>query len=111
MLQVSFPPLIMATLVENAIKHGLEARPRGGLIDIDAHRDGNRLVVEVRDDGIGFSPRTETGHGVGLANTRARLAALYGDRASLEISENAPSGVVATATIPLETADADGPDR
>jgi sensor histidine kinase YesM len=110
-LAVPFPPLIMATLVENAIKHGLEPKPGGGFIDIAARCQDRRLVVEVCDDGVGFPPDAQGGHGVGLANTRARLAALYGDRASLEIAANLPSGVVVTVTIPLEPADAHGADR
>jgi len=110
-LAVPFPPLVMATLIENAIRHGLEPKRGGGHIDIEARRERDRLVVEVRDDGVGFSPVAESGHGVGLANTRARLAALYGDAASLELSPNEPSGVVATVTIPLEMADADRAGR
>jgi len=110
-LNVPFPPLVMATLIENAIKHGLEPKPGGGHVDIEARAAGNQLVVEVRDDGVGFSPAAASGHGVGLANTRARLAALYGNAASLDLSENVPSGVTVTVIVPLETADADGAGR
>ena len=73
--------MVLPTLVENAIKHGLSPLPQGGNIDIRARRAGEDLIVEVHDNGIGFS--SSAGSGVGLANTRSRLAALYGSRASL----------------------------
>ena len=68
--------MVLPTLVENAIKHGLIAAAQGGRIDIHARRAGDDLMVEVDDNGAGFS--SSTGSGVGLANTRSRLAALYG---------------------------------
>jgi sensor histidine kinase YesM len=94
------PPMVLPTLVENAIKHGLSPLPEGGRIDIRARREGDDLVVEVRDDGAGFSGAGGTG--VGLANTRSRLAALYGGRAGLELSSGTPRGVVARIRLPLE---------
>ena len=109
-LTAPFPPLLMATLIENAIKHGIEPKPGGGHVEVDARRDGTRLVVTVSDDGVGFSPDAASGHGVGLANTRARLAALYGDAASLDLGDNAP-GVIVTVTLPLEIAHADRAGR
>jgi hypothetical protein len=98
------PPMVLPTLVENAIKHGLSQLPEGGRIDIRAHRDGDELVVEVRDDGAGFSG--SGGSGVGLANTRSRLAALYGGRAGLELASGSPRGVVARVRLPLELSEA-----
>jgi LytS/YehU family sensor histidine kinase len=95
------PPMVLPTLVENAIKHGLSPLPEGGRIDIRASIDGERrLVVEVADNGAGFS--ASGGSGVGLANTRSRLAALYGQDASLSLSMAAPRGVVATVRLPLQ---------
>ena len=94
------PPMVLPTLVENAIKHGLSPLPEGGRIDIRARRDGNDLVVEVRDDGAGFSG--SGGTGVGLANTRSRLAAIYGGRAGLELASGTPRGVVARIRLPFE---------
>ncbi len=94
------PPMVLPTLVENAIKHGLAPLPEGGRIDISASRDGDDLVVEVRDDGAGFSG--SAGVGVGLANTRSRLAALYGARAGLELAAGSPRGVTASIRLPLE---------
>ncbi|HTN50645.1 MAG TPA: histidine kinase [Burkholderiaceae bacterium] len=95
------PPMVLPTLVENAIKHGLSPLPEGGRIDIRARRDdGQRLILEVADDGAGFS--ASAGSGVGLANTRSRLAALYGAEASLSLAMAAPRGVVATIALPLQ---------
>lgn len=74
------PPLLLQPLVENAIKHGVEPRPAGGHVEVLAERDGRWLRVRVRDDGAGPSASAASGgSGVGLRNTRARLAALYGD--------------------------------
>ena len=93
-------PMVLPTLVENAIKHGLSPLPQGGRIDIRAHRSGDELIVEVNDNGVGFS--SSSGSGVGLANTRSRLAALYGARASLKLSSGTPKGVLASIRLPLE---------
>jgi signal transduction histidine kinase len=98
------PPMVLPTLVENAIKHGLSPLPEGGRIDIRARRDGDDLVVEVTDNGAGFSG--SGGTGVGLANTRSRLAALYGGRAGLELAGGTPRGVVARVRLPIELAEA-----
>lgn len=94
------PPMVLPTLVENAIKHGLSPLPQGGRIEIRAHRAGEDLIVEVNDNGAGFS--SNSGSGVGLANTRSRLAALYGTRASLKLASASPRGVLASIRLPLE---------
>jgi LytS/YehU family sensor histidine kinase len=94
------PPMVLPTLVENAIKHGLSPLPQGGNIDIRARSDGKDLIVEVHDNGVGFS--SSAGSGVGLANTRSRLAALYGGRASLQLASVSPRGVMASIRLPLE---------
>ena len=94
------PPMVLPTLVENAIKHGLSPLPQGGRIDIRAHRRDDELIVEVNDNGAGFS--SSAGSGVGLANTRSRLAALYGPRASLSLASVLPQGVRASIRLPLE---------
>jgi hypothetical protein len=93
------PPMILPTLVENAIKHGLSPLPEGGRIDIAARSDDSHLVIEVRDNGAGFS--SAGGSGVGLANTRSRLTAIYGTSASLSLSSAAPRGVLASIRLPL----------
>lgn len=95
------PPMVLPTLVENAVKHGLSPLPEGGRITIRARAEGDRhLVLEIADTGAGFSG--SGGSGVGLANTRSRLAALYGSEASLALSMAAPRGVVATVRLPLQ---------
>lgn len=94
------PPMLLPTLVENAIKHGISPLPLGGRIDIRAHRAGDELIVEVLDNGAGFSG--SSGSGVGLANTRSRLAALYGSRASLNLDSESGGGVRARVRLPLE---------
>jgi len=98
------PPMVLPTLVENAIKHGLAPLPRGGALAIRARTEGSDLVVDVADNGRGFV--AASGSGVGLANTRARLAALYGTSASLNLHANQPQGVVAQVRVPLRFAPA-----
>ena len=93
----AFPPMMLLTLIENAIKHGIDPLPAGGHIYIRAAREGDVLVVSVADNGHGLS--TSTGIGVGLANIRERLATLFGKRAKLLLEENSPTGVVAKITI------------
>jgi signal transduction histidine kinase len=102
----AFPPLILLTLVENAVKHGIEPKPRAGHIRIDAaleqRSDGARVVVSVADDGVGLA--AGLGHGMGLSNIRAQLALKYGERAALSISGRAHGGTVARIEIPEEPA-------
>jgi len=92
------PPLMLLTLVENAIKHGLTPLPAGGRIDVRARVESGRLSVEVADTGAGFT--RSGGAGAGLANIRARLAARFSQDASLALRMNTPSGVVATIVVP-----------
>jgi signal transduction histidine kinase len=96
--KLRFPPLMLLTLVENAIKHGIAPQTGGGTIVIRAHADANVLRIEVRDTGAGL--RDAAGSGMGLANVRARLAALFGAGARLVIEPNLPTGVVAAIEIP-----------
>jgi sensor histidine kinase YesM len=95
----SLPPMMLLTLVENAIKHGLAPLPEGGTVRISAAASGNELEVRVADTGQGFTQ--SSGGGTGLANIRARLAALYGAAGRLSLSMNAPRGVTATMALPL----------
>ena len=94
-----FPPMMLITLVENAIKHGIEPLPAGGSILVQARGDAPGLRVEVSDTGVGFS-NVGCGTGVGLANIRARLAALFGGEADLSLRTNDPVGVVACIAVP-----------
>jgi len=100
------PPMMLLTLAENAIKHGLNPLPEGGFIRISAERDAAQLRVQVADSGQGFT-RSEGG-GTGLANVRARLAAAYGSSAHLSIARNKPRGVTATIVLPCSIAQVTG---
>uniref|UniRef100_Q025Y3 histidine kinase n=1 Tax=Solibacter usitatus (strain Ellin6076) TaxID=234267 RepID=Q025Y3_SOLUE len=106
--RAAVPQFILQPLVENALRHGISRRADAGLLEVTAQRDGDMLVLTVRDDGPGLSPVEPLGTGVGLANTRARLAALYGDRASLEIASGAGAGVLATIRLPYHEAENHG---
>ena len=97
-----FPSMMLQTLVENAIKHGLEPQPDGGKLEITAEVADGQLAVHVRDTGMGFMPKSESG--VGLANIRERLAALYGGRAELIITVPPTGGTCATIKVPYEIA-------
>jgi two-component system, LytTR family, sensor kinase len=102
------PQLVLQPLVENALRHGIARRADAGLLEIAARRDGDTLVLTVRDDGPGLDPDRAATTGVGLANTRARLAALYGDRAGLEIADAAGGGVVSTIRLPYHESESNG---
>jgi sensor histidine kinase YesM len=102
LLPARLPTLVLPTLVENAIKHGLSPLPEGGRIEIRAQADGaGGVTVEVADNGQGFGTASG-GTGVGLANTRARLAARFGDAAALELEAAQPRGVVARVRLPAQ---------
>ncbi len=96
------PAMMLQTLVENAIKHGLEPRTAGGTVWIRAHRQDGRVQVTVADDGEGFQTRT-SGTGIGLKNVRERLRLLHGSDAALSVVANFPAGVAATLIVPAST--------
>ncbi|MCF7223642.1 histidine kinase [Marilutibacter chinensis] len=103
---IPLPPMMLQTLVENAIKHGLEPKPGGGTVWLLARASERKLAVTVADDGIGFSTdegrRQTAGTGIGLKNVRERLRLVYGDTAAqLSVVANFPHGVAATITVPL----------
>jgi len=107
LLGQAFPPLMLPSLVENAIKHGLEPVRGGGHIAVVVSRvqDGGveKLCVRVSDNGRGLSDDpVQAGGGVGLSNLRERLQAIYGGRASFALESNTPQGVVASLCIPVE---------
>lgn len=101
------PSLMVLTLVENAVKHGLTPLPEGGRIDVRATLAGERLRIDVADTGGGFA--RSQGGGTGLANIRARLASSYGNDARLTLALNQPAGVVATLELPFEPAGSEAP--
>jgi len=109
---VALPPGMLITLVENAIKHGIEPAPAGGRIDISARHEGASLVVRVADTGAGLSGSVaQPGQGIGLANIRERLHLLYRGAASLELGENVPRGFVARIVLPRDDATRPVPAR
>lgn len=103
LLSAEFPPMMVQTLVENAIKHGLEPKAEGGSLKLKAEIVHGKLQVTVADTGLGFGKAATAGTGVGLANIRERLQLLYGPRATLTVTENQPSGTVVTITVPYKT--------
>jgi signal transduction histidine kinase len=96
--QHAFPPMMLISLVENAVKHGVDPCCECGTITIRAREDEGRLRVSVEDTGEGITPKK--GGGVGLSNIRERLKALYGTSARLVIEEREPRGVVASIEVP-----------
>jgi signal transduction histidine kinase len=100
LLSAQFPPMILQSLVENAIKHGLEPKAEGGSLTITADVANGNLRVAVADTGLGFGAGSRPGTGVGLTNVRERLAALYGGRATLTVDVNTPTGTIVTIEVP-----------
>ena len=97
-----FPPLMLISLAENAVKHGVEPKVGPARIALDARRTGDgRLEVSVADDGAGFGSSTG-GSGLGLANIRERLRQMHGERAKLTLRARPGGGVVASITVPVE---------
>lgn len=101
---LGFPPFILLSLVENAIRHGLEPKPGGGRIDVAARRENEHLRVSVEDSGVGFSPDSGSGSGVGLDNIRRQLKLRYGEGARLRLESSPAGGVRAIMILPLEPA-------
>jgi sensor histidine kinase YesM len=96
------PTMILLTLVENAVKHGINPAVEGGSIRVSATREHRALVLKVADSGQGMAATDR--HGLGLANIRRRLAMLYGDEAILSLARLASRGTVATVSIPMASA-------
>jgi two-component system, LytTR family, sensor kinase len=96
------PPLILQPLVENAIRHGISAVSTARTVEVTADVQGERLELSVRDDGPGMSaPSTQRGSGMGLRNTRERLAQLYGGDATLAVLSPPGGGTLVRLSIPL----------
>lgn len=98
----AFPPMMLQSMVENAIKHGLECKPEGGTLKIHADVADNKLRVTVTDDGVGFGVVPSDGTGLGLQTIRDRLKLLHGDAGQLHIAANSPSGVIAMIEVPYQ---------
>ena len=100
------PALLLQPLVENSVRHGLEPKIDGGRIEVRARRDGDALVLSVRDSGVGLGNAQTGGTLFGLQQVRERLATLFGERASLTLHDagDADGGVEATVRMPMQTA-------
>jgi signal transduction histidine kinase len=109
-MHAAVPRFALQPLVENALRHGFGQLEGEGRLEVGARREGDELALWVRDDGPGFvanggeSPR----RGVGLANTRERLAALYGERARLELRTAPGEGTTATIRMPFRVLERNG---
>jgi sensor histidine kinase YesM len=95
------PTMMLLTLVENALKHGINPAIEGGFIRVSAMRSGSSLVLKVADSGSGISQHQIHGTGTGLANVRSRLTMQYGEAGTLSLARAEPRGVVAAITLPI----------
>lgn len=95
------PPLTLLTLVENAVRHGIDPSLEGGRIDVQARRQGARCFLSVRDTGVGLQAGSR-GLGSGLSTLRERLQLAFGAEAQLRLSEVQPHGVLAEIELPAE---------
>jgi signal transduction histidine kinase len=109
-LEMRLPPLILLTLIENAVKHGIGRAPQGGEIDISAIEQNEFIELRVTDNGAGLNQTAKESalnrqqhSGVGLANIRERLAMIYGTDATLSVTAREPKGVIASICIPRDT--------
>jgi sensor histidine kinase YesM len=100
-----FPPMMLQSLVENAIKHGIEPKPEGGKVTVAARAQKGQLVVEVRDTGVGIVDLDKleaptSGTGIGLQNIRERLAMLYAGKAHLSLVSDSGTGTTVRIAVP-----------
>lgn len=102
-LDAAVPSLILQPLVENAIRHGIEPQVRPGKIFLHSAREGERLVLTVVDNGGGMPPNGFKREGIGLSNSRARLAELYGPEQTFELSNQPEGGLCVRLTFPFAT--------
>jgi hypothetical protein len=101
-LQVRCPPTTLLTLVENAVRHGIDPSEEGGRIDVDIARRGEHCVVRVTDTGAGLQ-QSANGLGTGLTTLRERLQLMFGDAAHLRLTPNTPRGAVVEIDMPAHT--------
>ncbi len=104
-LEVLVPSILLQPLIENSIKHGLEPRIHGGTVTLRSRLEGDRIFIEVSDDGVGMSGRTEpamrrTGSGIGMKNVQERLEVLYGNQAHFNVVSNPGRGTSVSIEIP-----------
>jgi two-component system LytT family sensor kinase len=110
-LDVLVPSILLQPLIENSIKHGLEPRLRGGTVTLRSRLEGDRVLIEVADDGVGMGNRPisalpRTGAGIGMKNVQERLEVLYGNQARFEVVSNPGQGTLVSIEIPANLLDA-----
>jgi hypothetical protein len=101
-LDVRCPPTTLLTLVENAVRHGIDPSEEGGRIDVDITRRGARCVVRVSDTGAGLR-QSANSLGTGLTALRERLQLIFGDAAQLRLTPNSPQGAIVEVDMPAHT--------
>ena len=99
------PSILLQPLIENCIKHGLEPRIHGGTVTLRSRLEGDRLAIEVADDGVGMNNgaaamHRRTSSGIGMKNVQERLEVLYGKQASFNVVSNPGRGTVVSIEIP-----------
>ena len=104
-LNVLVPSILLQPLIENSIKHGLEPRIHGGTVTLRSRLEGNRVSIEVADDGVGIAARPDsalrrTGNGIGMQNVRERLEVLYGRQARFTVVSNPGRGTLVSIELP-----------
>jgi two-component system, LytTR family, sensor kinase len=105
-LDILVPSILLQPLIENSIKHGLEPRINGGTVTLRSHLEGDRVLIEVADDGVGMGARPKSalrrpGAGIGMKNVQERLDVLYGNQARFEVVSNPGRGTQVTIEIPV----------
>ena len=109
-LDLLVPSILLQPLIENSIKHGLEPRINGGTVTLRSRLEGDRLTIEVADDGVGIGNRPHTalnrsGAGIGMQNVRERLEVLYGNQARFNVVSNPGRGTLVSIEIPIGSAE------
>ena len=100
-LPIPVPAMILQPIIENAIRHGVAPRKTGGEVMIRAYRRNGMLRIHVADDGPGLGSAIPAGRGIGITNTRARLAQLYSCEAGIELGCADSGGLEVTLTLPV----------
>jgi two-component system, LytTR family, sensor kinase len=109
-LDILVPSILLQPLIENSIKHGLEPRIHGGTVTLRSRLEGERIFIEVSDDGVGMTGRPEsairrTGSGIGMKNVQERLEVLYGNQASFNVVSNPGRGTKISIELPANLPD------
>jgi len=105
-LDILVPSILLQPLIENSIKHGLEPRLHGGTVTLRSRLEGDRVSIEVADDGVGISnrpasARRQDGAGIGMKNVQERLEVLYGGQASFNVTSSPGRGTLVSIEIPV----------